>query len=115
MLGLIPVTVWLLFLPAALVVMCCAAYTLLRDRARPRSWGQQQVVAATGCRLGVLSSLMLALAGLGCLHGPASVLGWAMIVLGLLGAATGYLVFRRYLAEPDPPQVVSQPDNPSLR
>jgi uncharacterized membrane protein len=108
------VTVWLLFLPAALVVMALAAYTLARDGSRAQSWKELAVVAATGCRLGVLSSLMLAIAGLGCLTGPAWVLGWAMIVLGLSGAIGGYLVFRRYLVETDPPRRMQQPGNPSL-
>jgi hypothetical protein len=109
------VTAWMLFLPGALVVMSCAAYTLVRDGARATSWRQLGVVAATGCRLGVLSCLMLALAGLGCLGGPAAVLGWAMIVLGLLGAGAGAVVFTRYLAESDPLRTARQPGDPSLR
>jgi hypothetical protein len=109
------VTAWLLFLPGALIVMCCAAYTLLRDASGVQSWGQLRTVAATSCRLGVLSSVMLALAGLGCLDGQASVLGWAMIVLGLLGATSGFLVFRRYLAKTNPPRSVRSPKNPRLR
>jgi hypothetical protein len=107
------VTAWLLFLPGALVVMCCAVYTLLRDGARLQSWSQLRTVAATSCRLGVLSSVMLVLAGLGCLDGPASVLAWAMIVLGLLGATSGFLVFRRYLGEPNAPRSVRQRENPT--
>ena len=93
-------TVWLLFLPAAVLVMGLAAYTLLRDGPRARSSQQRHACAATGCRLAVLSSLLLALAGLGCLDGTASALGWAMIVLGLSGATAAHLFFRRYLAEP---------------
>jgi len=106
------VTVWLLFLPGALVVMCCAAYTLLRDGPRAQSWGQLRTAAATSCRLSVVSSAMLALAGLGCLDGQASVLGWTMVVLGLLGATSGLLVFRRYLPETSPPRWVRSPESP---
>jgi hypothetical protein len=107
------VTAWLLLLPAALVVMCLAACTLLRDGSHTASSRQLHARAATSCRLGVLSSVMLALAGQGCLDGPASVLGWAMIVLGLLGATSGFLVFRRYLAEPNAPRSVRRRENPT--
>jgi hypothetical protein len=109
------VTAWLLLLPGALVVMCCALYTLLRHGPRAQSREQVHAIAVTGCRLGVLSSVMLALAGLGCLDGQAAALGWAMIVLGLLGAALGCLVSMRYLAEPNPPRSMRPPGNPSLR
>jgi F0F1-type ATP synthase assembly protein I len=107
------VTAWLLLLPAALVVMCLAAYTLLRDGSHTASSRQLHTCAATSCRLGVLSGLLLALGGLGCLDGAASTLGWAMIVLGLLGATAGYLVFRRYLAEPTAPRSVRRRENPT--
>ena len=108
-------TAWLLFLPGALVVMCCAAYPLVRSGSRAQSWVEVQTVASTSCRLGVLSSVMLALAGLGCLDGQARALGWAMIVLGLLGTIAGLLVFKRYLAETGSPRSVRPPDNQSLR
>jgi hypothetical protein len=97
------VTVWLLCLPAALIAMALAAYTLTRDGSRARSSGQLEA-AASGCRLAVLSSLLLALAGLACLGGAAWILGWVMIVLGLGGAAAGCLFFRRYLVEPHSPR-----------
>ena len=94
-------TACLLFLPAGLVVMCLAAYTLWRDGSRARSSRQRHACAETGCRLAVLSSLLLALAGVCCLDGLASALGWAMIVLGVSGATAGCLFFRRYLAATD--------------
>jgi len=84
--------------------MCLAAYTLLRDVPRARSSQQLHACAATGYRLAVLSSLLLALAGLGCLDGAVSMLGWAMIVLGLSGATAGCLFFSRHLAEVDGPR-----------
>jgi uncharacterized iron-regulated membrane protein len=96
-----PVAACLLFLPAALIVMLVAAYTLWRDERRAQSARQRQAAATRACRLGALSSLLLALASLGCLSGPAPALGWAMIILGGLGAAAAYVVYRRYLAEPD--------------
>ena len=98
---MVPVAACLLFLPAALIVMVVAACTLWRDEQRAQSARQRQVAATRACRLGALSSLLLALASLGCLGGPARALGWAMIVLGLLGAAGAYAVYKRYLAEPD--------------
>jgi len=98
------VTAWLLCLPAALVVMGLAALTLLRDGSRAPSLTQLHTCAGTGCRLAVLSSVLLALAGLGCVDGAASVLGWAMIVLGLLGATSGCLFFRRCLFDTVPPR-----------
>ena len=108
-------TAWLLLLPGALVVLCCAAYTLLRDGSRVTSWSQLRTIAATSCRLGVISSVMLALAGLGCLKGQAPALGLTMIVLGLLGATSGLLVSRRYLTETEPPQSVRSSDSLRLR
>jgi hypothetical protein len=95
------VTACLLFLPAGLVVMCLAAYTLLRDTSQARSPDQVQASAVTGCRLGVLSSVLIALAGIGCLDGPVFALGSVMIVLGVSGATAGCLFFRRYLAATD--------------
>jgi len=84
---------WLVsFLPASLAVMCFALYKLWRDAPRARA----------GCRLAVLSSLILAVAGLGCYQGPAWALGWLMIILGLGGAMTGSVVFQLYLGETDP-------------
>jgi hypothetical protein len=109
------VTAWLLFLPGALVVMCCAADTLLRNGSRFETWSQMRTVAATSCRLGVISSVMLALAGLGCLKGHASVLGLVMVVLGLLGATSGVLVSRRYLTETELPRSVRSSESPWLR
>ena len=90
---------FLLFLPAALVVMGCAAYATWRDAPRARSFEQLRACASTACRLSVISSLMLALAGLGCLNGPAAVWGWTMLALGLLGATASYLVSKRYLTD----------------
>jgi hypothetical protein len=91
----------LLFLPAALIVMSVAAYTLWRDERRARSARQRQAAAARACHLGALSSLMLALASLGCLSGSTRALGSTMIVLGLLGATAAYVVHKHYLAEPE--------------
>jgi hypothetical protein len=108
------VTAWLLFLPAALVVMCLAAYVLVRDGSKLHSSRQLHTSATTGCRLGILSSVLLALAGLGCLDGAASMLGWAMIILGLLGAAVGFLSSRRYVAESNRPRPVRHRENPLL-
>jgi hypothetical protein len=95
-----PVPACLLFLPAALIVMVVAAYTLWRDEQRAQSVRERQAAAARACHLGALSSLLLALASLGCLSGPAAALGWAMIIVGSLGAAAAYVVYKRYLAEP---------------
>jgi hypothetical protein len=92
----------LLFLPAALVVMGVAACTVCCRPSRAESWEQLRARASESCRLGTLSSLMLALAGLGCLDGPAAILGWTMVILGLLGAAVGCIVFKRYLVETGP-------------
>ena len=64
-------TAWLLCLPASLVVMGVAAYVVLRDGSQARSSRELTAAAATGCRLGALSSVLLALAGLGCLRGAA--------------------------------------------
>jgi hypothetical protein len=89
---------WMLFLPAALVVMGCAAYTLWPDGSHVEAWPQLRARARAACQLGSVSSVMLALAGLGCLGGPAGMLGWLMIVLGLLGVVAGAVVLRRYLA-----------------
>ena len=100
------VTAWLLCLPASLIVMCVAAYVVLRDGSQAQSASQLTAAAAAGCQLGAVSSVLLALAGLGCLGGAASMLGWAMIVLGLLGTAAAWLFFRRYLAETDRPRSV---------
>jgi hypothetical protein len=93
-------TAFLLFLPAALVVMACAAYTVCKRSSSAAREGDVMARANAGCRLGSISSLMLALAGLGCLGSPASGWGWAMIMLGLLGATAGYLVVKRHLSEP---------------
>jgi len=92
------VTACLIFLPAALIVMSSAGYTLWRDERRARSAWQRQATATRACYLGLISSLLLALAGLGCLNSPARVLGWVMIGLGLLGAFAAYVVVQRYLA-----------------
>ena len=92
-------TVWLLLLPTGLVVMGLAAYTLLRDTSQPRSVEQLHASAVNGCRLGVLSSVLIALCGLGCLSGQASVLGCTMIVLGLAGATGGWLFYKRHLSQ----------------
>jgi uncharacterized protein YfiM (DUF2279 family) len=88
-----------LVLAVAILLMCCAALTLVWDGSRAASSAERRAVAARGCRLGVVSSLLLAVAGVACLDGPASAWGWAMIFLGLAGATAGYLVFRRYLTE----------------
>ena len=92
------VTAWLLLLPAGLVVMCLAAYTLLRDASQPQSPDQSHASAVTGCRLGMLSSVLIALSGLGCLSGQACILGYTMIVLGLAGATGGWLFSKRHLS-----------------
>ena len=87
----------LLFLAAAIILMCSAALTLVRDGSRAGSSAEQRAVATRGCRLGVISNLALAVAGVACLDGVASAWGWAMILLGLVGATAGFVVFRRYL------------------
>jgi hypothetical protein len=102
----------LLFLPAAVVVMGLAAYTLLRDGSQARTAAELHACADTGCRLGVLSGVLLALAGPGLLGGDAAPVGWAMIVLGALGAAAGYVFHRCHLAQPDPPRSVRRWGDP---
>jgi hypothetical protein len=103
---------WLVFLPVAVGVMCFALYRLWRDEPLAQSPQQRYAVARTGCRLAVVSSLMLAAAGLGGFQGPAWVLGWLMIVLGLGGVITGSVVFQRYLGETGQPQSTRQPEDP---
>jgi hypothetical protein len=95
--------------------MCLAAYTLLRDASQTRSPDQLHVSAVTGCRLAVLSSVLIGLSGLGCLHGEACVLGYLMIFLGLAGAAAGGLFLRRHLAERDSPSARRARENPSVQ
>jgi hypothetical protein len=103
------------FLPVALVVMCFALYKLWRDGSRARSPRERHAVATTGCRLGVASSLMLAVAGLGCLQGPAWMIGWLMILLGLGGAITGYVVIRIHLTQCAPTSSMQQAEGRPLR
>ena len=91
-------TACLLCLPAGLIVMCLAAYTLLRDASQTRSPDQLHVSAVTGCRLAVLSSVLIAVSGLGCLRGEARVFGFVMILVGLTGVAAGGLFAKRHLA-----------------
>ena len=105
----------LVFLPAALIVMCFALYKLWRDGSRAQSPRERHAVAATGCRLALASSLMLAVAGLGCLQGPAWMLAWLMILLGLGGTITGYGVNRLYLAQRDPTPSTQRPQGRPLR
>ncbi len=94
------VLVWcLLLLAAAIVLMCCAALTVVRGGSRAHSSAERRAAAAGGCRLGVISSLVQTLAGVVCLDSPAAVWGSVMILLGLTGASTGYLVFRRFLVD----------------
>ena len=105
-------TAWLLFLPAAVVVMGLAAYTLLRDGSQARMAAELTACADTGCRLGVLSGVLLTLAGLGLLGNDAAPAGWAMVVLGLLGAGAGSVFHRRHLARPGPSPSVGRWEDP---
>ena len=89
---------FLVFLPVALVVMCVAVYKLCRDGSRVRSVPERHAVARTGCRVAASSSLLLAVAGFGGIQGPAWMIGWLMILLGVGGALTGYVVIRLYPA-----------------
>jgi hypothetical protein len=98
--GAVTAALCLLFLAAAIILMCSAALTLVRDGSRAGSSAEQRAVATRGCRLGVISNLALAVAGVAgvaCLDGVASAWGWAMILLGLVGATAGFVVLRRYL------------------
>ncbi len=85
----------LLFLPAAVLVMAFAAQTVWRQGRQADSSAQLEALAGKGCRLGVISSLMLAISGFGCFDGLSDTLGTVMIVLGLVGATTGLVALKQ--------------------
>src|SRR4051794_16489051 len=86
---------WLLFLPAAVLVMVVAAVLLWRKLPHAQTRQQRYTLATTGSRLGMFSGLLLAPSGLGLLGGPGTALGLIMIGLGLSAAAAGY-AFQRH-------------------
>jgi hypothetical protein len=78
-------SVWLSFLPAAIIVMASAVRVICREAPNARSHAQKCVLATSVCRRATISGLVLAPTGLHFV-GPSWPLGVLVIAIGLLVA-----------------------------
>ena len=87
--------VWLIFLPAAILVMGFAVYAVWRE-APKTSPEQRHGLARSGLQLAAISGLLLAPTGLHLLAGPNWQFGVLVIAIGLLAALGAHVLAERF-------------------